>query len=187
MLELSEFFPRLGAAARMRPPRTERRARTVVRSARRPALTLAVLAALLAGSAGAGAAADRETRSAGALTGALSTVTRTVLGTANCSRDDWPWGCLAQCESGGDWHARTGNGMYGGLQFTQSTWEAAGGLAFAPRPDLATREEQIKVAERVLDEQGWGAWPACAQRYGLRAGVPAAGGPGSAPGPLLTP
>ncbi|MBZ4019579.1 hypothetical protein CCS38_28295 [Streptomyces purpurogeneiscleroticus] len=85
---------------------------------------------------------------------------------------------MAQCESGGDWNARTGNGMYGGLQFTQSTWESAGGLAFAPRPDLATREEQIKVAERVVDEQGWGAWPACARRYGLRAGVPAADGQG---------
>ncbi|WP_051831805.1 transglycosylase family protein [Streptomyces violens] len=180
MLELSEFFPRLGAAARPRPPRTERRARTVVRTARRPALTLAVLAALLAGSAGVGAAADgpREPRSAGGLTGALGTVTRTVLGAADCSRDDWPWGCMAQCESGGDWNARTGNGLYGGLQFTQSTWEAAGGLSFAPRPDLATREEQIKVAERVVDQQGWGAWPACARRYGLRAGVPATGEPG---------
>ncbi len=148
-----------------------------------------MLAALLAGSAGVGAAADApgETRSAGGLTGALGTVTQSVLGAANCSRDDWPWGCLAQCESGGDWHARTGNGMYGGLQFTQSTWESAGGLSFAPRPDLATREEQIQVGERVQDQQGWGAWPACAQRYGLRAGVLAAGGPGSVSGPLLTP
>ncbi len=98
-------------------------------------------------------------------------MTRSVPGGADCSRKDWPWGCLAECESGGNWDARTGNGLYGGLQFTQATWEAAGGLAFAARPDLATRKEQIQVAERVQDQQGWGAWPACARRYGLRAGV----------------
>ncbi|POX36815.1 hypothetical protein C3486_31645 [Streptomyces sp. Ru73] len=97
-----------------------------------------------------------------------------------------PGGCLAECESGGDWGARTGNGLYGGLQFTQATWEAAGGLNFASRPDLATREEQIQVAERVQEQQGWGAWPACARRYGLRAGEAVAYGPGTGPaGPAL--
>ncbi|WP_413756533.1 transglycosylase family protein [Streptomyces sp. MMBL 11-3] len=84
-----------------------------------------------------------------------------------CAKDRWPWGCLAQCESGGRWNANTGNGYYGGLQFWQPTWRAFGGLAYAPRADLATRDEQIRVAERVLRVQGWKAWPACSKRYRL--------------------
>ena len=78
------------------------------------------------------------------------------------------WDHLAQCESGGDWHINTGNGFYGGLQFLPSTWSGFGGGEFAPRADLASREQQIVVAERVLAAQGWGAWPACSQRLGLR-------------------
>jgi hypothetical protein len=74
---------------------------------------------------------------------------------------------VADCESSGRWAVDTGNGFYGGLQFRQSTWEAYGGLAHAPRADLATREQQIAVAEEVLAEQGWEAWPVCARRYGL--------------------
>ncbi|WP_326621766.1 LysM peptidoglycan-binding domain-containing protein [Streptomyces decoyicus] len=84
-----------------------------------------------------------------------------------CSADQWPWGCLAECESSGDWHINTGNTFYGGLQFWQPTWEAFGGLDFAERADLASRGEQIKIAKRVQAAQGWGAWPECAQRYGL--------------------
>ncbi|UNO44289.1 transglycosylase family protein [Streptomyces sp. MST-110588] len=84
-----------------------------------------------------------------------------------CADDIWPWGCIAECESGGNWSANTGNGYYGGLQFRQSTWEEYGGLAYAPRADLATREQQILVAERVRESQGWNAWPECAKRYGL--------------------
>ncbi|MFJ6751197.1 MULTISPECIES: transglycosylase family protein [unclassified Streptomyces] len=84
-----------------------------------------------------------------------------------CAEKYWPWGCIAECESGGDWHINTGNGYYGGLQFWQPTWERFGGLAYARRADLATRDEQIAVAEKVLAEQGWGAWPVCAKRYGL--------------------
>ena len=64
------------------------------------------------------------------------------------------WDAIAECESGGDWHINTGNGYYGGLQFSQSTWEAAGGLAYAPRADLATREQQIAVAS-TLDLSHW--------------------------------
>ncbi|MER5340309.1 transglycosylase family protein [Streptomyces mirabilis] len=86
----------------------------------------------------------------------------------NCARDHWPWGCLAKCESGGRWHANTGNHHYGGLQFRQATWVAFGGLAYARRADLARRKEQIKVAKRVVAVQGWGAWPVCAKRYKLR-------------------
>ncbi|MFD7796840.1 MULTISPECIES: transglycosylase family protein [unclassified Streptomyces] len=85
-----------------------------------------------------------------------------------CAADGWPWGCLADCESSGRWNANTGNGFYGGLQFWQPTWKEFGGLVYAPRADLATRAEQIKVAEKVLAVQGWGAWPACSKKYKLR-------------------
>ncbi|QWC86521.1 LysM peptidoglycan-binding domain-containing protein [Nocardioidaceae bacterium] len=77
------------------------------------------------------------------------------------------WDRLAQCESSGDWSINTGNGYYGGLQFYQPTWEGFGGLAYAPRADLASKSQQIAVAERVLDTQGWGAWPACSAKLGL--------------------
>ncbi|MCK7623219.1 LysM peptidoglycan-binding domain-containing protein [Streptomyces sp. RS10V-4] len=87
-----------------------------------------------------------------------------------CADDQWPWGCLAECESSGDWHINTGNSYYGGLQFWQPTWEAYGGLRYARRADLATRDEQIEVAKRVQADQGWGAWPECARRYGLLGG-----------------
>lgn len=71
------------------------------------------------------------------------------------------WDRLAQCESSGNWATNTGNGFYGGLQFTYGTWLAYGGGAYAPRADLASREQQIAIAEKVLAGQGLGAWPAC--------------------------
>lgn len=71
------------------------------------------------------------------------------------------WEKLAGCESGGNWAIDTGNGFSGGLQFTQQTWSAFGGEDFAPKASEAGREEQMEVANRVLREQGWGAWPAC--------------------------
>lgn len=86
------------------------------------------------------------------------------------------WDKVAQCESSGNWSINTGNGFYGGLQFTASTWAAYGGKAFAPRADLASKHDQIAVAERVLERgygsnrpQGPGAWPVCSVRAGLRA------------------
>ncbi|MFF4104926.1 transglycosylase family protein [Streptomyces sp. NPDC001903] len=79
----------------------------------------------------------------------------------------WPWDCVADCESSGRWAVNTGNGFYGGLQFWQPTWEEYGGLVFAPRADLASREQQIRVAEDVVGFQGWDAWPVCSKRYGL--------------------
>ncbi|MGC9537826.1 transglycosylase family protein [Streptomyces sp. UG1] len=85
-----------------------------------------------------------------------------------CARSHWPWGCVAQCESGGNWHINTGNGHYGGLQFSQRTWEGFGGLKYAPRADLASRKEQITIARKVVAVQGWGAWPHCSRRYGLK-------------------
>ncbi|MBB5166983.1 transglycosylase family protein [Mycobacterium sp. AZCC_0083] len=69
------------------------------------------------------------------------------------------WTAMAQKESSGNWSINTGNGFYGGLQFTQSTWEASGGLKFAPRADLATPHQQMLAAEQVLKTQGPGAWP----------------------------
>ncbi|MER7467606.1 transglycosylase family protein [Streptomyces sp. NPDC097981] len=80
---------------------------------------------------------------------------------------EWPWDCVADCESSGRWAVNTGNGFYGGLQFGQPTWEDHGGLVFAARADLASREQQIRVAEDVLGSQGWDAWPVCSKRYGL--------------------
>lgn len=77
------------------------------------------------------------------------------------------WDKVAACESTNDWNINTGNGYYGGLQFSQSTWEAYGGTAYAARADLATKEQQIAIAEKVLDGQGPGAWPVCSQRAGL--------------------
>jgi LysM repeat protein len=84
------------------------------------------------------------------------------------------WDAVAQCESGGDWSINTGNGFYGGLQFTQSSWEAAGGTQYAARADQATKDQQIAAAEELLGMQGPGAWPVCGARAGLSAGGPAA-------------
>jgi len=78
------------------------------------------------------------------------------------------WDAISRCEAGGNWAINTGNGYYGGVQFDQSTWERNGGTRFAPRADLATREEQIAVAEVTRARQGWGAWPVCSGRAGAR-------------------
>ncbi|BBX73407.1 transglycosylase family protein [Mycobacterium shinjukuense] len=74
------------------------------------------------------------------------------------------WDAVAQCESGGDWTANTGNGHYGGLQFKQTTWEEHGGVG---NPATASKQEQIAVANRVLASQGPAAWPKCASAGGL--------------------
>lgn len=88
------------------------------------------------------------------------------------------WDRLAQCEAGGNWHINTGNGFYGGLQFTLSSWKAAGGTAYAARPDLASREGQIAAGQRLLALQGPGAWPVCSVKAGLTRGT---GGANAAP------
>ena len=87
-----------------------------------------------------------------------------LAGSASAAPDS-TWDSVAQCESSGNWAINTGNGYYGGLQFTESTWNAYGGQQYASRADLATREEQIAVAEQTLGGQGWGAW-ACAYAGG---------------------
>ena len=79
-------------------------------------------------------------------------------------RNGGTWDALAACESGGNWAINTGNGFYGGVQFDQNTWERHGGLRYAPRADLATREEQLAIAEVTRARQGWGAWPVCSKR-----------------------
>lgn len=76
------------------------------------------------------------------------------------------WDALARCEAGGNWAINTGNGYFGGVQFDQNTWERSGGLRYAQRADLATREEQIAIAEVTRARQGWGAWPTCSGRIG---------------------
>ncbi|MDR3659093.1 MAG: transglycosylase family protein [Mycobacterium sp.] len=78
------------------------------------------------------------------------------------------WDALSHCEAGGNWAINTGNGFYGGVQFDQNTWERSGGLRYASRADLATREEQIAIAEVTRARQGWGAWPVCSGRIGAR-------------------
>jgi LysM repeat protein len=74
------------------------------------------------------------------------------------------WEKLAQCESGGNWSINTGNGFYGGLQFTQQSWN---GVGMSGSPHTASKEAQIEAGERLLALQGWGAWPACTAKYGL--------------------
>ncbi|WP_316519973.1 transglycosylase family protein [Kitasatospora brasiliensis] len=73
----------------------------------------------------------------------------------------YDWDRVAACESSGNWRINTGNGYYGGLQFDQPTWRENGGLGYAPRADLASREEQIAVAEQLADRRGLSPWPVC--------------------------
>jgi hypothetical protein len=75
------------------------------------------------------------------------------------------WDRLAQCEAGGNWAINTGNGYYGGLQFSAQSWHAVGGSGL---PHQASRETQIAMGERLRSAQGWGAWPSCSAKLGLR-------------------
>jgi nucleoid-associated protein YgaU len=90
--------------------------------------------------------------------------------------DSGVWDRIAQCESGGNWHINTGNGYYGGLQFSAGTWRAYGGAAYAATADKATKAQQITVATKVQRSQGWGAWPVCSARAGASGSAPAASG-----------
>ncbi|WP_299167751.1 resuscitation-promoting factor [uncultured Arthrobacter sp.] len=78
------------------------------------------------------------------------------------------WDALAECESGGNWSINTGNGYYGGLQFSASSWLGAGGGKYAPLPHQASRAEQIATAEVLKQNGGWGHWPSCSSKLGLR-------------------
>jgi len=102
----------------------------------------------------------------GATVGVIAGAAALGLGAGSASAaPDSTWDAVAQCESTNNWSINTGNGYYGGLQFSQSTWNAYGGQEYAARADLATREQQIAVAEKTLAGQGWGAW-ACAYAGG---------------------
>lgn len=96
---------------------------------------------------------------AGAL--AAAPIALATAGTASAAPGSVNWDAVAQCESGGNWAISTGNGYYGGLQFTMGTWKSNGGTG---SPHHASREEQIRVAENVLRSQGIGAWPVCGRR-----------------------
>ncbi|WP_305094793.1 transglycosylase family protein [Prescottella sp. R16] len=113
-----------------------------------------------------------------AATAALAAVPMALsTGAANAAGHNWDG--VAQCESGGNWAINTGNGYYGGLQFSQSTWEAYGGSGSAHN---ASKAEQIRVAENVLAGQGVGAWPVCGQY--LTSGVSDVSEPIAAPAPV---
>ncbi|MEU3507350.1 transglycosylase family protein [Streptomyces longwoodensis] len=115
------------------------------------------------------------TRTAAVLAGAALLAPLGLLaatGSADAA-DGGVWDRIAQCESGGNWHINTGNGYYGGLQFSASTWRAYGGTAYAATADGATRSQQIAVATKVQGAQGWGAWPVCSVRAGASGGAPA--------------
>jgi resuscitation-promoting factor RpfA len=94
------------------------------------------------------------------VTGAAIAAPLMVSGTASAATAS-EWDAVAQCESGGNWSINTGNGYYGGLQFSASTWAAYGGTAYAPQANQASKSQQIAVAEKVLASQGKGAWPVC--------------------------
>lgn len=100
--------------------------------------------------------------------------------------DGGVWDRIAKCESGGNWHINTGNGYYGGLQFSASTWRAYGGGAYAATADQAAKSQQIAVATKVQRAQGWGAWPVCSARAGASGSAPAVSGSASGAGTKST-
>ena len=99
-----------------------------------------------------------------AVAGAAAVTPLAAAGTAHA--DSVNWDAIAQCESGGNWSINTGNGYYGGLQFSRSTWLGYGGGKYAPTANLASRSEQIAIAEKTLAGQGIGAWPVCGKKAG---------------------
>ncbi|AYN42100.1 LysM peptidoglycan-binding domain-containing protein [Streptomyces dangxiongensis] len=117
----------------------------------------------------------RKGRTTAALAGAALLAPLGLLAaTGNAAAaDNGVWDRIAQCESGGNWHINTGNGYYGGLQFSAGTWRAYGGTAYAPTADQASRSAQITVATKVQGAQGWGAWPVCSARAGAAGAAPA--------------
>ncbi|WP_199516801.1 LysM peptidoglycan-binding domain-containing protein [Nucisporomicrobium flavum] len=101
-----------------------------------------------------------------AVAGAAGTMALLAPASAAQAKSSVNWDAIAQCESGGNWSINTGNGYYGGLQFSRSTWKAYGGGKYAGTANKASRSEQIRIAEKVLDGQGIGAWPVCGKKAG---------------------
>ncbi len=125
---------------------------------------------------------------AAGVTGSAMALPLLATGSASAA-DAATWDRVAECESGGQWTANFGNGMYGGLQFTQGDWERHGGLAYAPSADLASRAQQIAVAEKAL-AKGSDAWGTCAPIAGLTNDGKPTGvdpGPATAPAPSVAP
>jgi hypothetical protein len=106
-------------------------------------------------------------RIAGVAVAGAATVAGGVATASSSSAAGTVWDRVAACESGGNWHINTGNGYYGGLQFSDRTWDGFGGERYASRADLATKAQQITIAQKVLAVQGPGAWPTCGARAGL--------------------
>lgn len=96
-----------------------------------------------------------------------ATLATSIISSTPAQADSGVWDRVAQCESGGNWSINTGNGFYGGLQFTVGSWRAAGGSRYAAKPHHASRAAQIAVAQNLLRMQGPGAWPVCSRRAGL--------------------
>ncbi|ARP69507.1 transglycosylase [Streptomyces pluripotens] len=117
----------------------------------------------------------RTVRTTAALAGAALLAPLGLLAATGdaAAADNGVWDRIARCESGGNWHINTGNGYYGGLQFSAGTWRAYGGTAYAPTADRASRSAQITVAAKVQRAQGWGAWPVCSARAGAVGSAPA--------------
>ncbi|WP_329562369.1 transglycosylase family protein [Kitasatospora sp. NBC_01266] len=114
-------------------------------------------------------ARKRNRRRMAVLGGALATlpIAGLVTATASSAATTSTWDNVAQCEASGNWSINSGNGFYGGLQFTSSTWAAFGGTQYAPQANQATRAQQITIGEKVLAAQGPGAWPICSVKAGL--------------------
>ncbi|MGW7042996.1 LysM peptidoglycan-binding domain-containing protein [Streptomyces avermitilis] len=126
----------------------------------------------------------RTTRTTAVLAGAALLAPLGLLAATGeaAAADSGVWDRIAQCESGGNWHINTGNGYYGGLQFSAGTWRGYGGTAYAATADQASRDQQIAVATKVQRAQGWGAWPTCSARAGAGGSAPAASGTGASGG-----
>jgi LysM repeat protein len=110
-----------------------------------------------------------------ALSGATGAATLLGTGAAASAAPSVNWDAIAKCESSGNWSINTGNGYYGGLQFAQGTWAGYGGTQYAARADLASRGQQIAIAEKVLAGQGIGAWPVCGRYAGSSASTKSSG------------
>ncbi|MFJ8822257.1 transglycosylase family protein [Streptomyces sp. NPDC102467] len=118
----------------------------------------------------------RTARTTAVIAGAVLLAPLGLLATGGSAHaaDSGVWDRIARCESGGNWHINTGNGYYGGLQFSAGTWRAYGGGSYASTADRASKGQQIAVAAKVLRAQGWGAWPVCSGRAGAYGDAPSA-------------
>ncbi|MFD8568583.1 transglycosylase family protein [Streptomyces sp. NPDC057694] len=118
----------------------------------------------------------RTARTTAVLAGAALLAPLGLLAAAGSAHaaDSGVWDRIARCESGGNWHINTGNGYYGGLQFSAGTWQGYGGGAYASTADRASKSQQITIAAKVQRAQGWGAWPVCSIRANAYGGAPSA-------------